>query len=183
MQQLAEILGHPAISADRHEIIRTGPRAEIPHHVRAAVWWRDRGQCQLCHNNEQANPWELDHIKPWSAGGPDTTDNLRVLCQQHNQSRSNFVDGTEQRGARPATWWCTSCFSATEDRPWTWLPSGLPVCPLHSIQEHCRVVRGWQRSREWGLLTDWHKRYPIEAATSVAYCAHCDRPALTDRPL
>lgn len=73
-------------SGERHPIVRVGDRAEIPHHVRAAVWYRDRGRCRLCDGRSQvAGPWHLDHIKPWSAGGSDSTDNLRVLCEKHNE--------------------------------------------------------------------------------------------------
>lgn len=58
-------------------------RAAIPRHVRVRVIERDQGVCGIC--NEPVDPGDihLDHIKPWSLGGPDTVDNLRVthsLC-------------------------------------------------------------------------------------------------------
>jgi hypothetical protein len=114
----------------RHPVTRRGERNEIPLHVRHAVWFRDRGKCELCGDTcPTGQPWHLDHITPWSAGGSDDTTNLRVLCERHNMNRSNRVDPTE-RPRRAATW--------------------IP------------------------MLTSFHH---------VAYCAHCDAPAVTGRVL
>jgi len=165
-------------SGERHPVVRTGARDQIPYHVRSAVWFRDRGKCELCGDRDFAGrgiAWHLDHITPWSAGGSDRTTNLRVLCEPHNMERSNYHDPTE-RERRGATWWCINCFAAP------WERYGLPDCPRHGTSKRCRVVRGV----EWALgqgLDDWHQREAIDADNStltVAYCAHCDAPGLTD---
>jgi 5-methylcytosine-specific restriction endonuclease McrA len=177
---LGDVLGSGSWwpSRERHPVIRTGQRDDIPNHVRNAVWFRDRGKCELCGSDDYRNrgqAWHLDHITPWSAGGSDKSTNLRVLCEPHNLARSNFQDPTE-RERRGVTWWCLNCYS----EPWE--RYGLPDCPQHGTSKACRVVRGV----EWALsqgLEDWHDRPEIEPATtnlSIAYCAHCDAPGLTD---
>lgn len=56
-------------------------RPKIPQEVRDAVFARDGHVCQECGATEDL---ALDHIYPWSRGGPDTEDNLRVLCRSCN---------------------------------------------------------------------------------------------------
>lgn len=174
-------------SDERHPRIRSGERAEIPHYVRVAVWYRDHGRCEHCTTRSIQGPWHLDHIVPWSAGGSDRSDNLRVLCEKHNLERSNFVDPTE-RPRRPVTWWCTNCMS----EPWETLlwhmPDGtkqwIVTCPQHGISKRCAVIRAFEWINENGA-EDWWSRNPIEpdAALVVAHCAHCGVPGMTDRPL
>lgn len=58
-------------------------RTPIPGRVRAYVIERDKGVCGLCHEPVEPHDIHLDHIHPWSRGGRDTADNLRVthsLC-------------------------------------------------------------------------------------------------------
>ena len=59
-------------------------RAKIPEDVRAAVYVRDGGVCQECGTDKNLS---MDHIKPWSLGGPDTVENLRVLCRPCNSRK------------------------------------------------------------------------------------------------
>lgn len=168
----------------RHEVIRTGQRDEIPMHVRSAVWHRDRGRCELCGWLRFDGPWHLDHITPWSAGGSDTTDNLRVLCERHNMDRGNQVDPTE-RPRMAATWWCLNCLST----PWPLAThpltdETLPLCPKHRGSRWCPIRRAlaWIAEND---AEDWWTRDPIDPDTALttAFCAHCFAPGLTDRPL
>ncbi len=64
-------------------------RSPIPPEVRQAVFARDGRACLFC---GMAEDLTLDHIIPWSHGGPDTIDNLRVLCRPCNSARGNRVD-------------------------------------------------------------------------------------------
>ena len=168
----------------RHEVIRTGERAEIPAHVRSAVWFRDNGRCRMCtwgDGSVTGRSWHLDHVIPWSAGGPDDSTNLRVLCERHNVERSNFYDLAEIQPQRPVTWWCINCFSPEMCERWEWV-DGIPLdCPLHPYGEGCRVIAGYQRVMQLtGTYPDWHQRDPIEGEYGpIAYCAHCDAPAPT----
>ena len=59
-------------------------RAPIPPEVRLAVYARDGHRCVEC---DAAEDLTLDHIIPWSKGGPDTEDNLRVLCRSCNSRK------------------------------------------------------------------------------------------------
>jgi hypothetical protein len=61
-------------------------RAKIPDVVKAQVYARDNFTCQKCGATENLT---LDHIHPWSIGGPDTVDNLRVLCRPCNSRKGD----------------------------------------------------------------------------------------------
>lgn len=63
-------------------------RASIPVEVRAAVFDRDGHACAICRATDDL---ALDHIYPWSLGGPDTPDNLRVLCRPCNSRKGDRV--------------------------------------------------------------------------------------------
>lgn len=74
---------------DLWRISRTASRVKIPLHVRVSVLERDEYRCQFCGATDDLT---LDHIIPWSRGGPDTEDNLRVLCRPCNSARGNRVE-------------------------------------------------------------------------------------------
>lgn len=59
-------------------------RPGIAASIRDAVFRRDGHMCQAC---DATRDLTLDHIVPYSHGGPDTVDNLRVLCRSCNSSR------------------------------------------------------------------------------------------------
>ena len=46
----------------------------------------------------------VDHIIPLSKGGPDTDDNTRNLCDEHNQKRTAEQFGTKGRMQRTDGW-------------------------------------------------------------------------------
>ncbi len=50
---------------------------------------RDNYQCQKCNSR---NDLTLDHIQPYSKGGPESYENLRVLCRSCNSKRGNRGD-------------------------------------------------------------------------------------------
>lgn len=64
-------------------------RSPIPPEVRAEVFQRDGHQCVKCGAVEDLT---LDHIHPWSLGGPDTVDNLRVLCRSCNSRKRDRIE-------------------------------------------------------------------------------------------
>lgn len=63
-------------------------RPAIPRRLRARVMDRDGHQCVLCRARTNLT---LDHIWPWSLGGEDTLDNLRVLCRPCNSRKGARV--------------------------------------------------------------------------------------------
>lgn len=65
------------------------PRPTIAAQVRAEVMERDEYTCLHCGATEDLS---LDHIIPYSHGGPDTVENLRVLCRRCNSVRGNRVE-------------------------------------------------------------------------------------------
>lgn len=61
-------------------------RRAISPEVRDAVRARDGDACVKCHATEDLT---LDHIHPWSYGGPDTVENLQVLCRSCNSAKGD----------------------------------------------------------------------------------------------
>lgn len=62
----------------------------IPSTVRHAVYMRDRGVCRNCGASRFV---EVDHIRPFAAGGEHALENLRLLCRQCNQRHAIEVYG------------------------------------------------------------------------------------------
>lgn len=63
-------------------------RPPIPDAVRDTVYARDGHMCVICTATDDLT---LDHIYPWSLGGPDTVENLRVLCRSCNSRKGDRV--------------------------------------------------------------------------------------------
>lgn len=68
----------------------------VSRELRAAVWERDGGACVRCGIGPASVPGvrlELDHVIPFSWGGPTTYDNLQLLCHRHNSDKGNAFSG------------------------------------------------------------------------------------------
>lgn len=69
----------------------------IPAAVRDAVVLRDGERCTYTgpdgHRCSAIVDLELDHVEPYAFGGPNTVDNLRVLCAAHNRRRAAITFG------------------------------------------------------------------------------------------
>lgn len=50
------------------------------------VYSRDMGKCNCCGSS---NKLEYDHIIPYSCGGNSSRNNIQLLCQRCNRSKSN----------------------------------------------------------------------------------------------
>jgi hypothetical protein len=86
---------------------KTEDRAPIDRQLRIEVYKRDNFSCVWCGHNGRL---ELDHITPWSAGGPDTFDNLRTLCHWCNEYRSNYANAVDDACRRlPSGFQCVDC--------------------------------------------------------------------------
>lgn len=78
---------------------------EIDPALRAQVWLRDEGVCQICMTPVDGT-FHADHIWPKSAGGPDSLNNLRVahaqcnLAKGTNLPRSAEILHTDQTAQR-----------------------------------------------------------------------------------
>lgn len=59
----------------------------IPQHVKNAVFKRDSGKCVQCgYDGEYI---EYDHIIPRSKSGPNTVENVQLLCRKCNLQKGN----------------------------------------------------------------------------------------------
>jgi hypothetical protein len=97
---------HAAFS--RWPVVRVGPRGHIPYETQRLVFARDNYRCRLCDWDEGL---AIDHVVPWSAGGSDTSRNLRVLCAYCNNERSNRKEVYYPRLV-PCASRCTPCLVA-----------------------------------------------------------------------
>lgn len=65
-------------------LVRKGTRDHISDFIRDHVYERDGYRCVLCGATDDLT---LDHIIPWSKGGPDTAGNLQTLCGSCNSRK------------------------------------------------------------------------------------------------
>lgn len=139
----------------RWPVIRSGQREPIAWLLRWSIIDRDGLTCKSCGIYLPEGPFELDHCIPWSAGGPDDSDNLRALCVRCNQDRSNFIDEAHLENLRPTTYWCVDC--------WTF--------------ENHRSRHHWRDLTDLNLapfVGDGHQ------PTELVWCAHCHYYSTSD---
>jgi hypothetical protein len=82
--------------AERFALLRapSDTREAIGPALRYEVLSRDRSTCKRCGRQAPQVEVHVDHILPWSLGGPTTPENLQVLCAECNLGKSNrFVEG------------------------------------------------------------------------------------------
>jgi 5-methylcytosine-specific restriction endonuclease McrA len=68
-------------------------RMKIPTAMRQAVISRDGLICGICHRAVDLGDVHIDHIVPFSRGGPTTMSNLRVAHSTCNVRRGNRTEG------------------------------------------------------------------------------------------
>ena len=77
---------------------RASAERRIPAEMRDRVHVRDEGQCTFRGHDGQrcgeTRHLHIDHIVPWSLGGPHEPSNLRLLCAAHNQLQADRAFGT-----------------------------------------------------------------------------------------
>jgi len=71
-------------------LIKTGEyqARHISSEVRQKVWKRDGGKCVLCGSDKNLH---FDHEIPFSLGGGNTEQNIRILCAKCNLKKSNKI--------------------------------------------------------------------------------------------
>src|SRR4051794_29878528 len=65
--------------------------------LRARVLERDGHHCQRCHATEHL---QMDHVWPWSLGGPTGFSNLQTLCRRCNAIKGAFFGDFRPRRRR-----------------------------------------------------------------------------------
>ena len=69
----------------------------VPAATRDAVFARDKGRCTYVGSNGErcaaAHHLQIDHIVPYARGGTNSIDNLRLLCERHNQHEAERALG------------------------------------------------------------------------------------------
>jgi hypothetical protein len=115
---VGDVIGRLAQSPVRHPVVRSGERRPILWELRSLVYRRDGRGCVWCGSTDRLC---LDHVVPWSAGGPDRGSNLRSLCWSCNDWRSNFaLPMDDERPRLPVVWTCVPCVyeRANAGRDW-----------------------------------------------------------------
>lgn len=149
-QQLVVDLDDTFEQRKRWPRLRFGAREPIDRDARRLVIERDGATCRWC------GAWldlQLDHVVPWSANGPDTSDNLRVLCAECNAYRSNYADPAA-RTPVPVALWCYWCARSWWQNRGELDPSwSEPVSPADRISAYCDACGGtsWVPDRSWLL--------------------------------
>lgn len=101
-----EIFASVAGMKAHHKLIHAESIAEsrnVTQSIRQTVIERDGNRCQGCgidvtSRNEDGADFQLHHIIPFSAGGPDHPDNLVTLCNEcHNHAHQRMKDLVEDR--------------------------------------------------------------------------------------
>lgn len=64
----------------------------IPDSIKRRVLFRDKQVCQNCKDNIDDNEVHFDHVIPWSKGGSSDENNIQLLCEECNQSKSNSYE-------------------------------------------------------------------------------------------
>ncbi len=65
------------------------PNRSFSYWEKLAVYWRDKGICQICGKKTSLKEGTVDHKVPYSKGGLTTVENGQWLCIQCNLKKSN----------------------------------------------------------------------------------------------
>jgi hypothetical protein len=84
---------------ERHKILMTNflvfasdlvpldKKREFTTDERIAIWRRDKETCQICGQKVEWDDLDIDHVQPWTEGGPSIVQNARATHQTCNRSR------------------------------------------------------------------------------------------------
>ena len=68
-------------------------RRKLTKQLRTQVLVRDGYRCRMCGRTSDEVKLQVDHVRPVSAGGTDTLDNLAALCRDCNLGKSDLILG------------------------------------------------------------------------------------------
>ena len=97
--------GAASLDSRRRERMGATTSRHIPDEVRDAVFLRDEGRCAFVARDgtrcESRHGLQIDHIRPYAAGGTHEAANLRLLCAAHNRRAAELTFGS---GAVQSFW-------------------------------------------------------------------------------
>jgi hypothetical protein len=100
------LVGSRASEVDTRFSKRRRRSRYVPAAVRRAVYLRDHSRCSFVSEDgrrcEARALLELDHIEPWARRGGEGLDNIRLLCQAHNQLHAQECFGARHIEAKIA---------------------------------------------------------------------------------
>lgn len=94
LQQTTDTNQTSSIGSNHASIEKNPPlRASISVKTKKSIWQRAQGQCEHVNSSDRQRclskiALEIDHIQPVALGGLSDLNNLRLLCQNHNQRRA-----------------------------------------------------------------------------------------------
>lgn len=92
-------IGAASLDSRRREWADATQSRHIPDGIRDDVFVRDNGQCAYVAGDgtrcESRHGLQLDHIRPYAAGGTHDPSNLRLLCAAHNRRAAELTLGTK----------------------------------------------------------------------------------------
>ena len=91
--------GASSLDSRRREWADAPSSRHIPDEVRDAVFLRDGGRCAFVARDgtrcESRHGLQMDHIRPFAAGGTHDMSNLRLLCAAHNRRAAELTLGAK----------------------------------------------------------------------------------------
>ena len=71
-------------------------RRTIPPKIRLEMLFKADNRCQSCQAKiHPGQRWEIDHIIPLALGGPDSLENMQILCKICHRFKTNQRDITQ----------------------------------------------------------------------------------------
>lgn len=141
---------------------RRDPWRTFRFEPRAAVMERADRRCEAAQYIVAGRCWaratEVDHIIPWSRGGPTVESNGQALCRPHNRSK----------GRKVPAWWYVLLL---ERRRRTYFPAGVDVRVLARMSAEDRAARSQPRvpgPRRRARSSPVAPREPADGAGRVA---------------
>ena len=71
-------------------------RRTVTPKIRLAMLFKADNRCQSCQAKiHPGQKWEIDHIIPLALGGPDSLENMQILCKICHRFKTNQRDITQ----------------------------------------------------------------------------------------
>ncbi len=129
-------------------------RPYIPGHLRVFIYSRDGEACIFCGVPENLH---LDHIQPFSLGGPIASWNLRPLCQPCNSRRGIRYTADDYAFRPPVARSCVTCNPSKPGTSYGWCvrcraygdvaEREIDACP-NPLEDGCAAH--WKQARKYG---------------------------------